>query len=465
MESIITNTLKHIFSFLIAGILSSQQIPHGIPLHTNFKLDSIYEYKTEVPVVLTENLIKRIDPIQFLGRKIYFFRFIFDEELAVNFRINISKVVEGMEMFFINESMGGYVGPYNKSVLYGINNGFSGLVKSNTILVELSVMNNYAGEMPIDEIRLSENFKKMTKKNDIFGKSFRRPNLNILLLGYWPPSNEAIRKFSTNQLANPDGWIGGNWEDSGYDIFSYFPSFLPPDCSSCGQGNGDFEVDYQDTSEDWWNVLDSINPVAIITFSRGFIDNSWELEWQYFNSINWIPDYTPPYQPTPTPPDSSIPFNTARYSSLPMDSIVSAIQSSGLDLNPYIDYASGAGNFLSEYMGYHGVWYKALMDSSNVPLFTAGHVHVGGLLDWETAHEAAKITLREVIKHVDAIRALPGDVNDDEIVSNLDMLLILSHILNFSQLNQVQFESANLNYDEHIDIYDLLILSEIITSF
>ena len=148
-----------------------------------------------------------------------------------------------------------------------------------------------------------------------------------------------------------------------------------------------------------------------------------------------------------------------------MDSIVSAIQSSGFDLNPYIDYASGAGNFLSEYMGYHGVWYKALMDSLNVPLFTAGHVHVGGLLDWETAHEAAKITLREVIKHVDSIRALPGDVNDDEIVSNLDMLLILSHILNFSQLNQVQFESANLNYDEHIDIYDLLILSEIITSF
>ena len=160
MKSKITNTLKHIFFFLIAAILSSQQIPHGIPLYTNFKLDSIYEYKTEVPVVLTENLIKRIDPIQFLGRKIYFFRFTFDEELAVNFRINISKVVEGMEMFFINESMGGYVGPYNKSVLYGTNNGLSGLVKSNTILVELSVMNNYAGEMPIDEIRLFENLKK-----------------------------------------------------------------------------------------------------------------------------------------------------------------------------------------------------------------------------------------------------------------------------------------------------------------
>ena len=64
------------------------------------------------------------------------------------------------------------------------------------------------------------------------------------------------------------------------------------------------------------------------------MDNSWELEWQYFNSINWVPDYTPPYQPTPTPPDSLIPFNTARYSSLPMDSIVNAIQYANLGLNP-----------------------------------------------------------------------------------------------------------------------------------
>ena len=106
MELIITNTIKHIFSFLIAGILSSQQIPHGTPLYTNFKLDSIYEYKTEAPVVLTENLIKSIDPVQFLGRKIYFFRFTFDEELAVNFKINKSKVVEGMEIFFIKKVMG-----------------------------------------------------------------------------------------------------------------------------------------------------------------------------------------------------------------------------------------------------------------------------------------------------------------------------------------------------------------------
>ena len=63
-----------------------------------------------------------------------------------------------------------------------------------------------------------------------------QPNLKILLLGYWPPSNEAVRRFSRNPLLNPEGWIGENWEESGYDIISYFPSFLPPDCMNCGQG-------------------------------------------------------------------------------------------------------------------------------------------------------------------------------------------------------------------------------------
>ena len=62
--------------------------------------------------------------------------------------------------------------------------------------------------------------------------------------------------------------------------------------------------------------------------------------------------------------------------------------------------------FLSEFAGYHGVWYKAIMDSAHLPLYSAGHVHVGGLIDWETAQEAAKVTLREVIKYVDLFRDL-----------------------------------------------------------
>src|SRR5262245_15339390 len=63
---------------------------------------------------------------------------------------------------------------------------------------------------------------------------------NILLTGYWPPSNEMVRPFSNNPVLNPGGWIGGNWEQRGYNIYSYFPTFANPTCTSCGQGMGDF---------------------------------------------------------------------------------------------------------------------------------------------------------------------------------------------------------------------------------
>ena len=58
---------------------------------------------------------------------------------------------------------------------------------------------------------------------------------------------------------------------------------------------------------------------------------------------------------------------------------------------------------------------------------------------------------------------LPGDINDDGVISTLDMIMILSHVLNFSQLSQNQFENADLNFDEALDIYYLLLLSKYFT--
>ena len=95
-------------------------------------------------------------------------------------------------------------------------------------------------------------------------------------------------------------------------------------------------------------------------------------------------------------------------------------------------------------------------------MYSAGHINVGELIDWETAQQATKVTLREVIKYVDLFRELPGDINDDGIVSTLDMIMILSHILNFNQLNQNEFGNADLNFDEVVDIYDMLLLSNVI---
>ena len=145
-----------------------------------------------------------------------------------------------------------------------------------------------------------------------------------------------------------------------------------------------------------------------------------------------------------------------------MDTIVAAIDSSGLGLTAYIDYTDGAGGYLSEFKGYHGVWYKAEMDSLNIPCYLAGHVHVGGLVDWETAHEAAKITLREIIKIVDHYRELPGDINDDGVVSIMDLLLIVFHLLETNEMTDEQLQLADLNFDQTITIMDVLLLSDII---
>src|SRR5690606_11248330 len=232
-----------------------------------------------------------------------------------------------------------------------------------------------------------------------------RPKL--LLTGYWPPTNEAVRRFSPNPTQNPAGWIGSDWEGRGYDVYAYFPEFNPPNCTVCGRGSGDLEVDYQDTSADFWRIADSLQPIAIITFSRGFNDRSWEAGMNQYNRSVWINDYLAPLQPTPVPPDASVPAGFLRTSKLPVQQIVNDVTAANLGLNAYICFTGDGGGFLSEYIAYHGVWYQHLHRSPADPAWcaAAGHIHVGGLVPWATAELAAQVTLRTVIQHVDAIRA------------------------------------------------------------
>ena len=223
---------------------------------------------------------------------------------------------------------------------------------------------------------------------------------NIMLTGYWPPTNEGVRRFSTNPEQNPNGWVGGDWEDRGYDVYSFFPEF--PD--GVGQGVGDFEVDYQDTSEDFWRIVEEVHPVAIITFSRGNFDSSWEVERKQRNLDEWVPDYTAPFQPTPSPPDASVPAGFVRESTLPMADIVNAVNDAdNLGLNAYIDHDGFGGGFLSEFMAYHGVWYQSLHSDPNDDFWTvaAGHIHVGGRVSNGKARNAVNVTLRTLTDYLD----------------------------------------------------------------
>lgn len=231
----------------------------------------------------------------------------------------------------------------------------------------------------------------------------------IALAGYWPPSNEAIRRFSQSATQNPAGWIGADWEGRGYDVVSFFPEFTPPNCNNCGQGSGDLEVDYQDTSMDFWPLMDSVDPVAVVTFSRGFLDDSWELEMNQYNRTSWIDDFTAPLMPTPNPPDAGWPANGLRLSTLPVQKLVDDVNAAAVGAAAFICFSGDGGGFLSEYLAYHGTWYQALHADPNDPdwCIAGGHVHVGGTLSWTQAQEAAKVTLRGLIDYLDSVLLSP----------------------------------------------------------
>lgn len=228
------------------------------------------------------------------------------------------------------------------------------------------------------------------------------PPRNVLLTGYWPPTNEMLLEFSTEH--NTDGWQGKNWRGYGFDIYAYFPQFKteePP----YGPGFGDLRVDYQDTSRDWWSITDRLRPIAIITFSRTDEGHDWwELEAVTVNRDSWVDDYEEPKQPTPSPPDDSVPAGYERESTLPMDAIVDRLRNSDIDVSAFRDTRRGAGGFLSEYIGYHGQWYEALHRECNLHTrcIAAGHIHVGGGLerDLDTARRAMRMTLETVLEHV-----------------------------------------------------------------
>jgi hypothetical protein len=234
----------------------------------------------------------------------------------------------------------------------------------------------------------------------------------IVITGYWPPTNEMLRRWSANTVQNPQGWIGGNWEGRGYDIYAFFPEFP----GGLGRGEGDFEVDYQDTSADWWSIIPAYSPIAIITFSRANTTNGWELEGgnRTYIASQWSADYLAPTRPTPELPIMQLePPLTERYSTLPIPEIIAAVQASGAAVNPFSTVIDD-GKFLSNFIGYHGCWYRVLHGAVGDPawLICSGHIHVGMNTQLAAAVTATEVTLRTLVAYLDK-RRLPGDMNCD----------------------------------------------------
>ena len=239
---------------------------------------------------------------------------------------------------------------------------------------------------------------QMVSGNELFFSNYKSYNSesiielrNIMLTGYWNPTGQMIAPFSNDTYLNPDGWKGANWEGLDYNIYSYFPTPYTY--------NGTFEVDYQDTWEDFWNITDEIKPVAIISFGAG--NGPWEIEYNARNLNSWVPDNKPPYQPTPCPPDDSVPPGYVRHSTLPVQAIADAVNDQ-TSVYAWIDWSGNPGAYLCEYIAYLGMWYKAIHNTTGDPYrcWEAGFIHVNPSITLQNAMEATNVTIREVIKSI-----------------------------------------------------------------
>ena len=446
---------KNYILILYLNITLCQLVQYSEPLSRN--------YTTEINFIEIEELINNQTKLECIITK--------DNssicQLGIEFqKIDLHKLeltitgdIDNSQLFTINNNDDNiFIGPYNN--LY--NKIITNPLNTNHLIIEIN------NQKPINNIYLKisntsiaeKTIKK--KKLNFQNKNTLREEPIILLTGYWPPTNEMIRHFSQNTSLNPQGWQGDNWENRGYDIISYFPEFSNPDCSSCGQGYGDLEVDYQDTSEDFWPIFEQHNPIAAITFSRGYMDQSWELEYNAYNRTNWYNDFTSPFQPTPNPPDSNEDAFFLRNSNLPMDEIVEAIDNLNIGLNPYIDSNGDPGSYVSEFMAYHGVWYRDLNQFSDESCISAGHIHVGGYLNWDDAKIATEESIRILIDYIDSFIYTPGDLNEDNIIDILDLVTIVNFVLGEVDFTNIQNYAADINEDSIINIQDIIIIINII---
>ena len=113
-------------------------------------------------------------------------------------------------------------------------------------------------------------------------------------------------------------------------------------------------------------------------------------------------------------------------------------------------------------MGFHGVWYRDLYQFGNNPCYLAGHVHVGGLVDWDTARQAAEITISTVLESLDEYTYIPGDANGDESIDILDIITAISHILGNQILEGASFYAADMNSNGIINIQDIILIINLI---
>ena len=228
-----------------------------------------------------------------------------------------------------------------------------------------------------------------------------------MLTGYWPVTNEMLVDFSTDNSLNPDGWKGRNWRGSGYNIYSYFPTF-GEGTKAEPAGSGEFMVDYQVTERDFRRLTDTLCPIAIISFGIGA--GPWEIEYNAINSVEWTDDFVEPVQMSILPQEQIVPVGYKRRSTLPVQEIADAVNEAHIGVHAWVDWEGNPGTFLCNYIAYLVSWYQDFNSdrSEEERCLAAGFIHVSADLPLNEAVKSTEITLETTIKHIEVKRAAMG---------------------------------------------------------
>ena len=244
---------------------------------------------------------------------------------------------------------------------------------------------------------------------------------NVVVTGYWPNTNEMLRRWSNDPAQNGGTWVGRNWRNRGFDVYAFFPEF-PPDGNPMndpfgsdgwvGAPDSDLRVDYQDSSADFWRIVDRYRPHVLITTSRGG-RIGWELEAVEGGHAggtgdpadDWSPDgHGAVILPTQDSidPRSWAAISTYRNgrtlaSQLPLPEIAAATEALALE-SVAIDADGTSGNYLSGFMGLHGLYYNQTAPHN----VAAGHIHVGISVSAVNAERLMATTLETVLSQLNA---------------------------------------------------------------
>ena len=173
-----------------------------------------------------------------------------------------------------------------------------------------------------------------------------------------------------------------------------------------GSEDSDLQVDYQDTSADFWRIVDELQPQILITHSRGG-GIGWELEAVEGGhgsgaedpSLDWISDahgaVTVPSEGTVDPRSwqAITTYRDVQASSLlPLEAIRDGVDALGLT-SVAIDETQTSGRFLSGFLGLHGIVYAEQTPHA----ILGGHIHVGLAVPTDDARTMVETTLEIVL--------------------------------------------------------------------